>query len=173
MKRASFSMIELVFVIVIVGALGAVAVNKLATSRMDAQVSMYRSDIATVLRQVSARVFAEDVQTANNAIPPKSYKTWGDWLMDTPHLEPIRWKPYDMGINAVINYHEAQDGFKQQVCEGKYMYIDNVNGLIIFDPKEIKQDKNAPTVCKMLADSYGTKNTVKIQLQRNEGVKVF
>jgi len=47
MKRAGFTMIELIFVIVILGILAAVAIPKLAATRSDAQASKMVSDLAT------------------------------------------------------------------------------------------------------------------------------
>ena len=61
MKRNGFSMIELVFVIVILGVLAAVAVPRFVTTRTDAQVAMARSDIASTLKAIPARVFAENI----------------------------------------------------------------------------------------------------------------
>ena len=52
MKRSGFSMIELVFVIVILGVLAAVAVPRFVTTRTDAQVAMLRSDIASVMKAI-------------------------------------------------------------------------------------------------------------------------
>jgi len=48
MQRKAFTMIELVFVIVVLGILAAVAIPKFAATRMDAQVSKGRSDVATI-----------------------------------------------------------------------------------------------------------------------------
>jgi len=48
MKRTAFTMIELVFVIVILGILAAVAIPKFAASRDDAQIAKGRSDVAAI-----------------------------------------------------------------------------------------------------------------------------
>lgn len=46
MKRDAFTMIELVFVIVVLGILAAVAIPRLAVTRDDAQIAKGRSDVA-------------------------------------------------------------------------------------------------------------------------------
>ena len=48
LKKQAFTMIELVFVIVVLGILSAVAIPKFAATRTDAQISKGRADVASV-----------------------------------------------------------------------------------------------------------------------------
>ncbi len=48
MKRTAFTMIELVFVIVVLGVLAAIAIPKFAATRDDAQIAKGRSDVAAI-----------------------------------------------------------------------------------------------------------------------------
>lgn len=48
MKRNAFTMIELVFVIVVLGILAAIAIPKLVATRDDAEVAKGRSDVAAI-----------------------------------------------------------------------------------------------------------------------------
>ena len=89
MKRHGFSMIELVFVIVILGVLAAVAVPRFVTTRTDAQVAMARSDIASTLKAIPARVFAENLDPTQST--PAGFSNWGEWMIDTGGLDRGRW----------------------------------------------------------------------------------
>ncbi len=48
MKRNAFTMLELVFVIVVIGILASIAVPKLAATRDDAQIAKGRSDVSAI-----------------------------------------------------------------------------------------------------------------------------
>ena len=58
MKRSGFTMIELIFVIVILGILAAVAIPKLMATRTDAKISKMASNIQTAKNEIAAYVTA-------------------------------------------------------------------------------------------------------------------
>jgi len=61
--KKAFTMIELIFVIVILGILAAVAIPKLAATRDDAQVSLIAQDIGTAIGEISS--YATSKSTIN------------------------------------------------------------------------------------------------------------
>jgi len=72
MKKSAFTMIELVFVIVVLGILAAVAVPRLAATRVDAQIAKGRADVASIrsaiITERQSRLFRGDstfITTAN------------------------------------------------------------------------------------------------------------
>ena len=85
MKRAGFTMIELIFVIVILGILAAVAIPKLAATRSDAEASKMVSDLATCVGDAGSAYLKDgnfsthmstaaegDTWTVDDLVAPKS-----------------------------------------------------------------------------------------------------
>lgn len=65
MKRVGFTMIELIYVIVIIGILAVVSIPKLSATRTDAQAAKLSSNLATVVSDLAAHHIAADAFTGN------------------------------------------------------------------------------------------------------------
>ena len=182
MKRSGFSMIELVFVIVILGVLAAVAVPRFVTTRTDAQVAMARSDIASVMKAIPARIFAENIDPTQSA--PTGFSNWGDWMIDTGGLDRGRWQaggaiPNGSGVtgnNGIqpIGNVTNSTGNTTGGC-GMVIGINTTNGNLIFDPNGINLASgtggNAGTFCKALKESYPSGSNRVIPLATTGAVK--
>ena len=169
MKRSGFSMIELVFVIVILGVLAAVAVPRFVTTRTDAQVAMARSDIASVMKAIPARIFAENIDPTQST--PAGFSSWGEWMIDTGGLDRGRWQAKgDDGIEPIGNVNNA--GATQTSGCNAIIKIDKTNGTLIFDPSVINQNNNAQgTFCNSLKNSYPSGSNRVIPLATTGAVK--
>jgi general secretion pathway protein G len=68
MKRSGFTMIELIFVIVILGILAAVAIPKLAATRDDAKLASIKTDVGTIASAVPAWYTGQKEASIKNAM---------------------------------------------------------------------------------------------------------
>ena len=73
MKNA-FTMIELIFVIVILGILAAVAIPKLAATRDDAQVSKMAQNIGTSIEEIASYTISKGTADSNFALMSNAMK---------------------------------------------------------------------------------------------------
>ena len=176
MKRHGFSMIELVFVIVILGVLAAVAVPRFVTTRTDAQVAMARSDIASVLKAIPARVFAENLDPTQST--PAGFSSWGEWMIDTGGLDRGRWKTVgnsNNGIEPIGNVTQNNGSINTTGGCGDIIRLDTATGNLIFDPGKIAATStggnNGGTFCVTLKNSYPSNSNRIIPLATTGAVK--
>ncbi len=73
LKKQAFTMIELVFVIVVLGILSAVAIPKFAATRTDAQISKARADISSVRSSIISERQSRLIQGDNSWINKLSH----------------------------------------------------------------------------------------------------
>ena len=92
--RKAFSLIELVFVIAVVGILAAIAIPKLATTRSDAQYVAINSDIQTIISSIQAAALTTDLDSTSLD---------GSFIMQTAGLSYSRWIAQGNGVRLAKN----------------------------------------------------------------------
>ena len=116
-KRSAFTMVELVFVIVVIGILSAVAIPKLAATRDDAEVSRARAAIASLRNAIATerqkrilRGNFDDVN-ASSALGLLQYPTQ-DWELDTSDNTKIKYT----GSGGSCTFTVANNLLKKDSC---------------------------------------------------------
>lgn len=180
-KRSGFSMIELVFVIVILGVLAAVAVPRFVATRTDAQVATARSDLASAQKAIVAKVFADNIDPTQSKAPDPNKsvasqngqfnKDWGDWIVEVAGLEAGRWEKggnisgplsdfkvqQNDAIQPIGNIQTTSGGGKGG-CGAVLGIAYQSDGLMVFAPNGIGGDNvkvtKATNFCWALRQSY-------------------
>ena len=87
--KKSFTMIELIFVIVIIGILAGVAIPRLFTGISDAEIAKVKSDVATIRTAISTK-YGKNVMAGNNACPDLETSTSDNKLFENILSYPIK-----------------------------------------------------------------------------------
>lgn len=177
MKRSGFSMIELVFVIVILGVLAAVAVPRFVATRTDAQIATARSDLASAMKAIVAKIFADDINPQDTQAPDPNQKAanattkipWGTWIIQVAGLDGGRWAMGGRTVNHAggmptvgpndqiqplgnISDKTANPPISGKGGCGGVLGISTTKGEMVFAPNSLNTGRGA--FCKGLADSY-------------------
>jgi general secretion pathway protein G len=106
MKRSGFTMIELIFVIVILGILAAVAIPKLAATRDDAKAAKVSSDAATFISDLSTYYTSKGTYGANTTLADVTNVAFGTSANPTPTTTKISGASFDLtdGTNACLRF---------------------------------------------------------------------
>lgn len=135
--RNAFSMLELVFVIVILGILAAIAIPKFSFTRGEAQSVSIQADIAQAISAIQREAFSTN--------PPASSIN-GEWILQTAGLSKARWVAVGNGIrlakNGVVDSENDCVSFE---------FVDQRDILVEITPKADS------AICTKLAQSYESK----------------
>lgn len=140
--RGAFSLIELVFVIAVVGILAAIAIPKLSATRTDAQYAAINKDIQAIISSIQVAATTQD--NLANVLN-------GDFIMRTAGLSPLRWIAQANGVRL-----------------GKEGTLDTQNNCVIIDTNattlsiEIAQMASSP-LCQKLRKAYPQPLRINLQ----------
>lgn len=129
----AFSILELIFVIIVGGIIAAIALPKLALTRSDAQYTAILADIQSINSAITQKFLVEDLNPA--ALD-------GNLIMQTARLSTTRWIPQGSGVRL------AKNGALDSANNCVLIDFQQNNLVVRIDPAIISP------LCKKLAQTY-------------------
>jgi len=87
--KKSFTMLELIFVIVVIGILASVAIPRLFTGVSDAEIAKVKTDVATIRTAISTK-YGKNVMEGNDSCPSLEISTTDNQLFEGILTYPIK-----------------------------------------------------------------------------------
>ena len=140
-KRGAFSMMELVFVIIILGILAAIALPRLSLTRSDAQLIAVENDIIGALNAIQREVFSQNIE-------PSTLD--GVKMLELAGLSHSRWIAQTNGVRL------AKNGVLD--TQNDCITLMQENGKIIF----FIQPKADSTLCTKLLERHKMRREVPL-----------
>lgn len=139
--RSAFSMMELVFVIIILGILAAIAIPRFSLTRSDAQLIAIENDLVSAMNAIQREVFSQNIE-------PTTLD--GQKMIDLAGLSPTRWVAQGNGMKL------AKNGS-----------VDSANDCISFTQEQGKlvlfvQAKADSTLCMKLFDRHKIRREIPL-----------
>jgi general secretion pathway protein G len=149
--KSAFTMIELIFTIVIIGILASIAIPSLTTTRDDAKISRLSHQIQTIKTEIATSIFAkgkipktkEEVRRVSNTVIDLEEN--GDLIIDDGYTDRIKIYLIDSSTREhckkmVLDYNdsskielyiESEHRGVSSICKGINRFVPDINMTIL------------------------------------------
>lgn len=144
-RKTAFTMIELVFVIVVLGILAVIAIPKLAATRDDAEISRMGSDIMTGSFEVAAYVVAKGEVNAIMSNMSNAIRTAVSAGIATERPRHVSFKMGSIDDCVMLDINQSSDGNVEEI---QLSYADASGDTLCLGLQEIVDEGKFPIPLK-------------------------